>query len=152
MDGCTCAQGAPSSRRSYEHATPRSAGGRRSAEPTPRSNASGTPRALATTPRRLGAKRDGKTPLRRRPSGWQDTTLEDADYALEEGEEQDLDFWGKMWRAAGYVQSAHGNYVPAEGGIVGGKLSDAELRLLVESEVDALETLLVRDCEYIIYM
>ena len=63
MDGCTFAQGAPSSRRSYEHATPRSAGGRRSAEPTPRSNASGTPRALATTPRRLGAKRDGKTPL-----------------------------------------------------------------------------------------
>jgi hypothetical protein len=71
-------------------------------------------------------------------------SLEDADYAFDEGEDQELDFWGKMWRAAGYVPAANGNYVRAEGGIVGGKLSDAEMLELINREVDAQENALAR--------
>ena len=70
--------------------------------------------------------------------------LEDADYAFDEGEDQELDFWGKMWRAAGYIPAANGNYVRAEGGIVGGKLSDAEMLELIDREVDAQEKALAR--------
>ena len=70
--------------------------------------------------------------------------LEDADYAFDEGEDQELDFWGKMWRAAGYIPAANGNYVRAEGGIVGGKLSDAEMLELIDREVSAQEKALAR--------
>lgn len=40
-----------------------------------------------------------------------------------------------MWRAAGYVQGGDGNYVQAEGGIVGARRTDDEIKQLVAKEL-----------------
>jgi hypothetical protein len=42
-----------------------------------------------------------------------------------------------MWRAAGYVRKGDGNYVQAEGGVLGARRTDDEIKQLVAKELSS---------------
>jgi hypothetical protein len=58
-------------------------------------------------------------------------------------DEADLDFWGKLWRSAGYVTTVRGDYVRAVGGTLGGHLTNDDMKAMIAHEEAAQEQALV---------
>ena len=75
----------------------------------------------------------------RTKSIWSDKKESETDPMPEFYEDEQQDFWSKLWQAAGYVPVGGGAFALAEGGIVGSKATDADVKRLVEKELAAQE-------------
>lgn len=60
-------------------------------------------------------------------------------------DESELDYWGKLWRAAGYVPARNGDYVKAPGGVLGAKPTEESIRAMVDTELAEQERWLAED-------
>ena len=60
-------------------------------------------------------------------------------------DESELDYWGKLWRAAGYVPARNGDYVKAPGGVLGAKPTEESIRAMVDTELAEQERWLAAD-------